>query len=129
MTDDEFDGVIKAHVYGTFYVTRACASVMRNQRSGTVINIGSARSAWSGRTDHLRRRQRRRTRHDFAWAQELARYGITCNCVLPNALMTMTEGCRNFLLPTRTGRRESSTGLSALHPEVAPLVVLLTTPR
>ena len=41
MSDAEFDEVVKAHVYGPFHLTRACARVMREQRSGTVINVGS----------------------------------------------------------------------------------------
>ncbi len=42
MTDDEFDIVMKVHVYGHFYCTRAASVVMREQRWGRVINTTSS---------------------------------------------------------------------------------------
>lgn len=41
MSDAEFDEVVQSHLYGTFYVTRACARAMRERGGGTIINIGS----------------------------------------------------------------------------------------
>jgi NADP-dependent 3-hydroxy acid dehydrogenase YdfG len=40
-TDDEFKTVIETNVHGSFYVGRAVAPIMKRQRQGTIINIGS----------------------------------------------------------------------------------------
>ena len=41
MTDDEWDHMLKVHLYGTFYGCRAAARYMTPQRSGSIINISS----------------------------------------------------------------------------------------
>jgi NAD(P)-dependent dehydrogenase (short-subunit alcohol dehydrogenase family) len=126
MSDGEFDEVVRSHVYGTFYVTRACARAMRERDGGTIINVGSdsgllgafgqsnyaaAKGAILGLT--------------LTWARELPRYGITCNCVLPNALTAMTEGLPDLLAEYRYGTPEQFPRALGEATEAAPLVVLL----
>ena len=130
MSDSEFDEVIRAHVYGTFYVSRACARAMRAAGGGTIVNIGSdsgllgafgqsnyaaAKGAILGLT--------------LTWARELRRYGITCNCVLPNALTAMTENLPELLSEYRYGPPEAFPRSMGEPSEVAPLIVLLITER
>ena len=131
MSDAEFDEVLRSHVYGTFYVTRACVRVMRDAGHGAIINVGSdsgflgafgqsnyaaAKGAVLGLT--------------LTWARELRRHGITCNCVLPNALTAMTENLPEVLAAYRYGQPGDlfprSLGNAA---EVAPLIVLLASER
>jgi NAD(P)-dependent dehydrogenase (short-subunit alcohol dehydrogenase family) len=130
MTDDEFDEVMKAHVYGSFYLTRACATVMRDQRAGTVINIGSDSGLCGafGQTNYAAAKGAV-LGLTLTWAQELARYGITCNCVLPNALTAMTEGLPDLLEAYRYGPPERFPRALGEAAEVAPLVVLLASER
>ena len=66
----------------------------------------------------------------LTWARELERYGITCNCVLPNALTAMTEELPALLEAYRL-RAAASDFPRALGEaaEVAPLIVLLAGER
>ncbi len=41
MTNEQFDKVMKTNAYGTFYMMRSVALVMKKQHSGSIINISS----------------------------------------------------------------------------------------
>jgi len=41
MSDQEWDDVIKVHLYGTFYCARAACRVFRGQKSGRIITFSS----------------------------------------------------------------------------------------
>jgi len=125
MTPEEFDDVLRSHVYGTFLVTRRAAPVMREQGSGAIVNVGSdsgMRGAF-GQTNYAAAKGAVAAM-TLTWAQELAKYGITCNCVLPNARTQMTENLDELL---RDYRYDDADGFRALGEpeEAAPLVVLL----
>ncbi len=92
MSPEEWDTVIKVHLYGAFNCTRPAAILMRQQRSGRIINItsptalggvpgqsnyGTAKAGVLGFTRVLSR--------------ELGRYGITVNAFCPIAATRMTE--------------------------------------
>jgi NAD(P)-dependent dehydrogenase (short-subunit alcohol dehydrogenase family) len=129
MSDDEFDEVVKAHVYGPFFLTRACARVMREQGSGTVINIGSDSMAGAfGQTNYAAAKGAVMGL-TLTWAKELARHGITCNCVLPNARTAMTEALPDLLEAYRYGGPERFPRALGEPEEVAPLIVLLAGER
>ena len=57
MADEEWDEVIKTHLYGHFYCTRAAVNVMRDaikagtQKNGKIINtIGTNKEATNAKT-------------------------------------------------------------------------------
>jgi 3-oxoacyl-[acyl-carrier protein] reductase len=129
MTDAEFDEVVKAHVYGPFAMTRACALVMREQGSGTVINIGSDSMAGAfGQTNYAAAKGAVMGL-TLTWAKELSRYGVTCNCVLPNARTAMTEDLPDLLEAYHYGPPERFPRALGEPEEVAPLIVLLASER
>jgi len=86
MSEQEWDSVLKTHLYGTFYVTRAAAPHFREQKSGRLIhftstagligNVGQANyaSAKLGIVAFSR-----------SCALDLARYNVTSNCIAPFA--------------------------------------------
>jgi len=91
MAPEEWDAVLKTHLYGTFNCTRPASIVMRQQRWGRIIsmtstsgvvgnagqaNYGAAKMGIVGFT--------------FVCAKDLGRYGITCNAVAPSAGTRMT---------------------------------------
>jgi hypothetical protein len=41
MTDEAWDRMLKVHLYGTFYVSRAALRHMERARSGAIVNLGS----------------------------------------------------------------------------------------
>jgi 3-oxoacyl-[acyl-carrier protein] reductase len=129
MTPEEFDDVLRSHVYGTFFVTRKAAEVMRDQGGGSIVNVGSdsgMRGAF-GQTNYAAAKGAIAAM-TLTWAQELGKYGISCNCVLPNALTEMTENLEGMLEEYRYG---DEGGFSALGEPAAsaPLVVLLASER
>src|SRR6476661_9465817 len=98
MTEDEWDSVIAVHLKGHFAPTQHAAAYWREQsKAGEVVrgrvvntsspsgvfgnvgqaNYGAAKAAIAGFT--------------IIAAQELQRYGVTVNCLAPNARTRMTE--------------------------------------
>jgi len=92
MTDEEWDAVIKVHLYGTFYCTRAACRIMREKGWGRIINFtshsgilgnpgqpnyGAAKAGIIGFTKSC--------------ALALGRYGITVNAVAPRASTRLTD--------------------------------------
>jgi NAD(P)-dependent dehydrogenase (short-subunit alcohol dehydrogenase family) len=92
MTDQEWDAVLKVHLYGGYHITHAVWPHFREQRFGRVVvatstsglfgsfgqaNYGTAKNGLVGLVNTL--------------AIEGARYGITANAVAPLAATRMTE--------------------------------------
>ncbi len=99
MTEDEWDAVIAVHLKGHFATTRHAAAYWREQAKGgaelraRVINTSSP----SGVFGNVGQSNYGAAKAGIAAftvivAQELARYGVTVNCLAPNARTRMTEG-------------------------------------
>jgi NAD(P)-dependent dehydrogenase (short-subunit alcohol dehydrogenase family) len=93
MTEDEWDGLVRAHLKGCFAPTRYAAIHWRQTRAGGRIIYftsdagihGSAgqpnySAAHAGKLGLMRSN-----------ARALARYGVTCNCIAPLASTRMTD--------------------------------------
>jgi NAD(P)-dependent dehydrogenase (short-subunit alcohol dehydrogenase family) len=126
MTEEEWDAVIAVHLKGHFGPTRHAAAYWRERaKAGETLrarvintsspsgvfgnvgqaNYGAAKAAIAGFT--------------LIAAQELQRYGVTVNCVAPNARTRMTEETFGDLPPPEDG-------FDPLDPaNMAPLVVAL----
>src|SRR5256884_7658905 len=108
MTEDEWDDVVAVHLKGHFAPTRHAAAHWRERAkagedvkarviktsspSGVFGNVGQANygAAKAGIAGFT-----------LIAAQELQRYGVTVNCLAPNARTRMTESA--FELPDDTG--------------------------
>jgi len=90
MTPEEWDGVIKVHLYGTFYCSRHACNYMREQKWGRIISVTS--DAYRGTIGHVNYGAAKGGIVSLmrSMALELARYGITCNCIAPIAATRMT---------------------------------------
>ena len=126
MSEDEWDAVIAVHLKGHFGPTRHAAAYWRERaKAGETLrarvintsspsgvfgnigqaNYGAAKAAIAGFT--------------LIAAQELQRYGVTVNCLAPNARTRMTEETFGDL-------PEPEEGFDPLDPaNMAPLVVAL----
>lgn len=98
MTDEEWDGVIKTHLYGHFYCTRAAVIKMREfikagkQKHGRVINFAShAGIDGSPGQPNYAAAKMGIVGFTYSCANALVRYGITCNAVTPLAMTRMTD--------------------------------------
>jgi NAD(P)-dependent dehydrogenase (short-subunit alcohol dehydrogenase family) len=98
MTEEEWDSVIAVHLKGHFAPTRAAAAHWRERAKGgeevrgRVINTSSPSGVFGnvGQTNYGAAKAGIAAFTVIA-AQELGRYGVTVNCLAPNARTRMTE--------------------------------------
>jgi NAD(P)-dependent dehydrogenase (short-subunit alcohol dehydrogenase family) len=94
MTPEEWDGVIKVHLYGVFNCTRPASVLMRQQRSGRIISMSST-SGLIGNPGQANYGAAKGGIAAFTRvvARDLGRYGICVNTIAPGAAtrMTMSE--------------------------------------
>ncbi len=87
MTDDIWDKVIGINLKGAFLCTQQAGRIMRNQKKGRIINIGSG----AGRIPFLKGSAYNASKAGLnlftaTSAVELGPLGITVNCVAPGAV-------------------------------------------
>jgi NAD(P)-dependent dehydrogenase (short-subunit alcohol dehydrogenase family) len=126
MEEQEWDAVIAVHLKGHFAPTRHAGAYWReeskagNEVKGRVINTSSP----SGVFGNVGQANYGAAKAGIAaltiiTAQELARYGVTVNCLAPNARTRMTEAAFGELAPPEEG-------FDAMDPaNIAPIVVAL----
>jgi len=98
MTEDEWDAVIAVHLKGHFAPTRHAAAYWRERSKageevqGRVINTASPSGVFGniGQTNYGAA-EAGIAAFTIIAAQELGRYGVTVNCLAPNARTRMTE--------------------------------------
>jgi NAD(P)-dependent dehydrogenase (short-subunit alcohol dehydrogenase family) len=123
MGEEDWDLVLKVHLYGHFYTIRAVSPLFRQQRYGRIINTssvaglnattygqvnyGAAKEGIVGLTRKV--------------ARDMGRYGVTCNCIRPNAGTRLTLSDE-----MKKARPEAMAKFEQMKPEdIAPLVVWL----
>ncbi len=126
MTPEDWDIVIKVHLYGHFYTIQPACVLFRQQRSGRIINTSSSASigirgnygqanygaAKAGILGLTRK---------VAW--EMGRYGVTCNAILPVAGTRLNIG-NPEVSRVRTAESLARSALNKSE-DVAPIVVWL----
>ena len=98
MTDEEWDGVMKVHLYGHFNTTKFACIYFRQrwkeqQKGGRIINTSSvAGLGGTGQANYCAAKEGI-VGFTRAIAREMGRYGVTCNAIRPGAgtRMTMSE--------------------------------------
>ncbi len=128
LTEDEWDTVLKVHLYGHLHTTRPACVVFRQQRSGCMINTsssaglggtfgqanyGAAKEGIVGLTRKV--------------AQDMGRYGVRCNCIRPNAgtRLTMSEEMKQAAERSGGGAAFQARWDQMSPDDIAPLVVWL----
>src|SRR5262249_17563711 len=122
MDEAEWDSVIGVHLKGHFAPTRHAAGYWRDRSKAgeevraRVINTSSPSGVFGnvGQTNYSAAKAGIAS-FTIVAAQELGRYGVTVNCIAPNARTRMTESA--FELPSDDG------GFDALDPENTPPAV------
>jgi NAD(P)-dependent dehydrogenase (short-subunit alcohol dehydrogenase family) len=135
MSEQEWDDVIAVHLKGHFATTKPASIVMRQQRSGRIINFSSI-SGLSGLPGQANYGAAKAGIAGFTRvvARDLGRYGVTCNAISPGAAtrMTATVPANTQQLRARAGTapvvqapRESSVPPMREPEYVAPMTVFL----
>jgi 3-oxoacyl-[acyl-carrier protein] reductase len=135
MSDQEFDEVVKVHLRGTFTCARSAAVHFREVGSGgRLILVGSPAGQRGnfGQSNYAACKAGI-TAMARTWAMEMARFGVTVNCIVPTAATEMTKTIPAFApyieawenddqkLPDWLRRDQAMGSVD----DVAPLVVFL----
>ena len=100
---DDFRLVMETHVQGTWLGTRAAAAVMREQGSGSIVNMSSI----SGKVGNVGQTNYSAAKAGIvgltkAAAKEVAHLGVRVNAIQPGLIRTaMIEGMREDILAKR----------------------------
>jgi 3-oxoacyl-[acyl-carrier protein] reductase len=103
MTLDDFRMVLDTHVQGTWLGTRAAAAVMREQGSGSIVNMSSI----SGKVGNIGQTNYSAAKAGIvgltkAAAKEVAHLGVRVNAIQPGLIRTpMTEAMREDIWQQR----------------------------
>ena len=90
MTEEEWDIILKIHLYGHFYCTRAAAPYMRQQRWGRIINTSSIAGLGNMGQANYSAAKEGIVGFTRTVARDMGKYGVTCNALRPNAATRMT---------------------------------------
>ena len=134
MSPDEWDVVVKTHLYGAFSCCQHACVVMKEQRYGRIINMISV--AWKGALGQCNYAAAKGGMISLtrSIAREMGRYNVTCNAVDPAAATRMTldegvkEGMRKRLESGLITKEQYEAILDMPGPEgVPPLILYLCT--
>jgi NAD(P)-dependent dehydrogenase (short-subunit alcohol dehydrogenase family) len=127
MTDEEWDRVLKVHLYGSFNVSRAAAPIFKEQQSGSVVHMTST----SGLIGNLAQANYSAAKLGIVGlsksiALDLRRFGVRSNCIAPFAWSRMISSIK----VDSPEQEERVARLQQMTPaKVAPLAVYLLSER
>ncbi len=124
ISEEDWDLVLKVHLYGHFHTIKPACVLFRQQRYGRIINTSSIAGLYAttyGQANYGAAKEgivglTRKV------ARDMGRYGVTCNCIRPNAgtRLSLSDEMR------RAWPKEVIDKLEQMKPEdIAPLVVWL----
>lgn len=106
MTEEEWDTVLKVHLFGHFNCAKHACVVFRQQRSGRIVNTSSAAGLGNMGQANYSAAKEGIVGLTRTLARDMGRYGVTCNAIRPIA------GTRMTLSPELKAAWGKSLGLS-----------------
>ncbi|MDR5814160.1 MULTISPECIES: SDR family oxidoreductase [unclassified Caballeronia] len=123
MSDDEWDAVLKVHLYGSFNLSRAAANRFKEQESGAFVHMTST----SGLIGNLAQANYNAAKMGIAGlsksiALDLGKFNVRSNCIAPFAWSRMVSS-----IPTDTPEQAARVEkIKQMTPaKIAPLAVYL----
>ena len=126
MTEEEWDIVLKVHLYGHFFTTKFACQLFREQKSGRIINTSSTSGLGNMGQANYSAAKEGIVGFTRTVARDMGKYGVTCNAIRPSAAtrMTMTDELKAAW--KKAGREDLLSTVESLNPDdVAALVVWL----
>jgi NAD(P)-dependent dehydrogenase (short-subunit alcohol dehydrogenase family) len=134
MTPEEWDIIMKVHLYGHFNCTRPACVVFRQQRSGRIINTSSEAGLGNMGQANYSAAKEGIIGFTRTVARDMGKYGVTCNAVRPRAATRLTVSPELQEAMDRARAQgtqmpiEAGVDISKLDPEaIAPFVIFLAT--
>lgn len=128
MSEEEWDTVMKVHLYGTFHCTKPACVIFRQQRSGRIINTSSAAGLGNMGQANYSAAKEGIIGFTRTVARDMGKYGVTCNAIRPIAATRLTMSQELKAAWEKSGMQDIIKKMEAAVPEmVAPLVVYLCT--
>jgi NAD(P)-dependent dehydrogenase (short-subunit alcohol dehydrogenase family) len=90
MVPEEWDLVMKVHLYGHFNCTRPACALFREQKSGCIINTASESGLGSVGQANYSAAKEGIVGFTRTVARDMGRYGVTCNAIRPRAATRLT---------------------------------------
>ena len=96
-SDEDWDLILKVHLYGTFYMMKEVAPIMMRKKYGRMVNISST-AAYSGSCGRANYAAAKCGIEGLTLtaAKELAEFGITVNAVRPGFTVTALTEARGY---------------------------------
>lgn len=122
MSSDDWDAVMKVHLYGSFYVSRAAAQFFREHGGGAFIHMTST----SGLIGNVGQANYSAAKMGIVGlsksiALDMQRFNVRSNCISPFAMSRMVGS-----IPDAPGQEERLKNLRMVTPDkIAPLAVFL----
>lgn len=126
LSESDLDNALSSHVKGHFACVHHAARILREQRSGSIVTVGSrALNGLPGVSTYAAAKGAILSA-TFSWALELAQYGVRVNCINPAAQLSRDEPARHMRWYWDfTVDRPGWSGPVPAAESVAPLVVYL----
>jgi NAD(P)-dependent dehydrogenase (short-subunit alcohol dehydrogenase family) len=120
MTDEDWDSVIKVHLYGSFNVSRAAAELFRQQQSGAFVHMTST----SGLVGNPGQANYSAAKMGIvglskSLALDMARFNVRSNCISPFAWSRMVGS-----IPNTPDQEERLKSLRMLTPDKIAVVAV-----
>jgi NAD(P)-dependent dehydrogenase (short-subunit alcohol dehydrogenase family) len=128
MTEAEWDAVVAVHLKGTYNTMRAASVRMREQRGGRIVNMSSVSALGAPGQPNYAAAKAGILGLTWSTANAMARYGVTCNAILPSGATRMIDSTpRGREVFEQTGKwpSEQAVGTERDPDNVAPLAVYL----
>jgi NAD(P)-dependent dehydrogenase (short-subunit alcohol dehydrogenase family) len=127
MTEEEWDAVVAVHLKGHFCTIRPASALMRQQKNGRIINFSSGSALGAPGQPNYAAAKAGILGLTYSCANALAKYGITCNAIMPGAATRMTDTIpANFAQQMGLSTSSEQAQTSPMDPvNVAPIVVYL----
>jgi len=136
MSEEEWELVMKVHLYGTFHCTKPACVIFRQQKSGRIINTSSIAGLGNMGQANYSAAKEGIVGFTRTVARDMGKYGVTCNAIRPNAGTRMTLSPELKAAWEKQKATGAATGIDGSIVEmlekatpdmIAPLVVYLAT--